>query len=335
MPRAEPGLGERLLQDERESDAPRHASPAAEEEEQRAPPTWSDYRRLLTSRELLPVFFIGIFVPTIAALDDNLSLLISQAACHEEGVPTELCQHQDELSTSARWHEASLRITERAADLVSYSTTANQLCQMCTVLALGAAADRFGRKLVLQISLAGYVLDYLAIALVHDLDTLVVVHAAAGLLNPVLYRSMVVIIATDLTVPADRMLTMAVAHGIGFAAGATGPISVGTTIQLLTDRLGYLGALRGAFAIGSVIMLVTLVAVRFRLKESNAPQLEMTDAPQERGCSLGRKGNPVAMWQFLKETRRTSVIPTLVTLIFALNHFASGASVLVPLYAEQ
>jgi hypothetical protein len=74
-------------------------------------------------------------------------------------------------------------------------------------------------------------LDYLAIALVSDLDWLVALHSATGVLGTALFQTVVTTLATDLTEPEDRMLTLAVTHGIGFACKAMAPFCVGSLVH--------------------------------------------------------------------------------------------------------
>ena len=314
----------------------RYSSTRPEQGSHRAEVTWSDYWRLLTDRQLLPVYALSLCVLATKQLDDNLSLLLSQGACIEEGVPAELCRHQDQLSASTEWHDASLSIARRAAKLASYGQTGNQLCQMLTMLFLGAASDRIGRKPVLQVVLFGCFLDYGLIATVKHLDALVALHAVTGVLCGPMFQAYAVMIATDLTTAQDRMLTMAMMHGLMFAAGAGAPICIGGLVQLLTtSSRGYLEALRLTFGTGSVVILCCLLYVRLRFVES----LQVAESEPEReygqdsaqcmrfmGAVL-RKGNPRSMWQLLAETREYTIIPTLVTAIFVINHFASGASV--------
>ena len=51
---------------------------------ERPPPTWADYRRIATNPQLLPVYAASFIFRTITYVDDNLSLLLSQAVCVEE-----------------------------------------------------------------------------------------------------------------------------------------------------------------------------------------------------------------------------------------------------------
>ena len=48
--------------------------------------SWADYRRLATDRRLLPVYTLCLLYQMVSALDDNFSLLLSQAVCLEQGV---------------------------------------------------------------------------------------------------------------------------------------------------------------------------------------------------------------------------------------------------------
>jgi MFS family permease len=332
-------LGVSLLNDDATDSQPQHRNFSTRPEQRsddQAEVTWSDYWRLLTDRQLLPIYALSLCVLATKQLDDNLSLLLSQGACIEEGVTAELCRHQDQLSASTEWHDASLRIAQRAAKLASYGQTGNQLCQMLTMLFLGAASDRIGRKPVLQVVLFGCFLDYALIATVKHLDALVALHAVTGVLCGPMFQAYAVMIATDLTTAQDRMLTMAMMHGLMFAAGAGAPICIGGFVKLLTtSSRGYLEALRFTFGFGSVIILCALLYVRLRFVES----LQVAKSERERDhghdgtqcmrftSAVLRKGNPRSMWQLLAETREYTIIPTLVTAIFAINHFASGASV--------
>ena len=143
-------------------------------------------------------------------------------------------------------------------------------------------------------------------------------------------------------------------QGMYFLTLVSGPFFAGTIVHLLnTEARGYLAALRLSFGVGSASMVGLLVLVQLIIVEPKKEAAEeetgdaMVPASAEgetcRGIvgDVAKKGNPKSMWLLLKETREGSVdragspIATLVTLIFMVNHFASGASVLVPLYAEH
>ena len=321
---------------------------------ERPPPTWADYRRIATNPQLLPVYAASFIFRTITYVDDNLSLLLSQAVCvEEERVPPALCQQQNALVESATYHDAALRISERATDLTSFGQAGNQLCMMSTMLLLGAASDRISRKFVLQVALLSCILDYLAVATVDDLGLLVGLHASCGALGGAgngMFTTVITMLATDLTDAKDRMLTVTMTQGMYFLTLVSGPFFAGTIVHLLnTEARGYLAALRLSFGVGSASMVGLLVLVQLVIVEPEKE--EETAVPPgaegvETSCrgivgDVAKKGNPKSMWLLLKETREGSAdragspIATLVTLIFMVNHFASGASVLVPLYAEH
>jgi len=144
-------------------------------------------------------------------------------------------------------------------------------------------------------------------------------------------------------------------QGMYFLTLVSGPFFAGTIVHLLnTEARGYLAALRLSFGVGSASMVGLLVLVQLIIVEpkkeaeeeeekGEAVVLASAEGETCRGIvgDVAKKGNPKSMWLLLKETREGSAdragspIATLVTLIFMVNHFASGASVLVPLYAEH
>ena len=139
---------------------------------------------------------------------------------------------------------------------------------------LGRASDRFGRKLLLQASLAGFAVGSVVTALSNDLDTLVVGRviqgSASGALLPVTLA-----LAADLWSARNRA---AVLGGIGAAQeldSVLGPLYGIAIVWLLNTW-------RDVFWINVPLAVIAMVMIQFSL-----PSKEKSDGPPERVDIIG------------------------------------------------
>ena len=165
--------------------------------------------------------------------------------------------------------------------------------------AMGALADRFGRRPVLLISTAGLGIDYLLLAIAPNLWIVVVARLLGGIFGASVSTASAYI--ADITPPEKRAQSfglIGVAFGIGFIAG-----------PLIGGLLGEYGS-RVPFYAASVVCFIAAVFAFFFLPES-------LDKKLRRPFRL-REANPIGA--FLIVTRYPAVTTLLV--IFVLAQFA-------------
>nr|AIA15192.1 TetA [uncultured bacterium] len=153
-------------------------------------------------------------------------------------------------------HTSTTSSTHYGALLAAYA-----LMQFLFAPILGALSDRFGRRPVLLISLAGAAADYLFMAAAPSLAWLYVGRILAGITGANLAVATAYI--TDITAEPDRAKRfgqMGAVMGIGFIIG-----------PLLGGTLGE-WSLRAPFVAAAALNAANLVLAYFVLPESRAPQ---------------------------------------------------------------
>lgn len=122
------------------------------------------------------------------------------------------------------------------------------LMQLVSAPVLGALSDRYGRRPVLLVSLAGSVVGYLIFAGAHSLSWLFAARALDGITGGNISTAQAYV--ADITTPDNRAKGMGMigaAFGLGFVLGPAAG--------------GVLGAWGGNFAIGVVAALLSLAAL--------------------------------------------------------------------------
>jgi DHA1 family tetracycline resistance protein-like MFS transporter len=184
-------------------------------------------------------------------------------------------------------------------DVASASTVYGRLVALYSLMqfafgpAMGALSDRFGRRPIIIISLAGLAIDYVILAVAESVWWV----AAARLVGGVLGASIATAFAYVADVsPAERRAQdfglLGVALSLGFVAG-----------PLLGGALGELGT-RVPFAVAAVVSLAAVAFAYFFLPESLPPE-------KRRPFKL-REANPIGSFALL------SRYPTVVALVAVL-----------------
>ncbi|MBU6258474.1 MAG: TCR/Tet family MFS transporter [Burkholderiales bacterium] len=162
---------------------------------------------------------------------------------------------------------ALLRDVEHRGDITSVLGIILALYAACQFLfspALGVLSDRYGRRPVLLVSLAGAAVDYLVMAFAPQLWILVVGRAIAGITG----ANMAVATAyiTDISTPAERARRFGLFHamfGIGFVVGP----ALGGALGDLWVRAPFLAA--AAFnAVNFALALFVLPETHARRREA-------------------------------------------------------------------
>ncbi|MBS9532207.1 MFS transporter [Mycobacterium sp. M1] len=139
---------------------------------------------------------------------------------------------------------------------------------------LGRASDRFGRKLLLQLSLAVFAIGSVVTALAMDLDTLVIGRTiqavAAGALLPVTFA-----LGADLWAERNRSVVLGWIAGAQELGSVLGPLYGIFVVWVLRDW-------RDVFWINVPMTLLAMVMIHFSL-----PPRAKDDGPQERVDVVG------------------------------------------------
>ena len=186
----------------------------------------------------------------------------------------------------------------------------------------GRLSDRYGRRPMLIISMAGSTVAYLGLAMATDLTTLTIARLISGLTAG--NFSVATAYVSDITPPEKRaqgMGMVGVAISIGFMIGpGLGGLLVGTDPDAVTLFLPSVVA-AGAFAL-------TLLACLFGLKESLPPEKRAAAMAQEEGALS--QGGVSAMLHVLGRP----VIAMLVALGFLVFFAAAMFETIMPLWTE-
>lgn len=171
----------------------------------------------------------------------------------------------------------------------------------------GRLADRFGRKMMLIRSLAGFTLIIAAMGLVRSVGQLLVLRILMGLFAG--FTPMVVALAS-VSAPRDKAsVAIARVQGAQLLSVAVGPAVGG----LVASHLG----LRPAFFVTAGMCVVALVALIFLFREARAPE-----------AGEGRaKGRSTPLAEFL----RVPHFVTVMGLLLIAQFVDRGLSLLIPL----
>jgi len=139
------------------------------------------------------------------------------------------------------------------------------------VLTSGSIADRFGRRRLFALGMAGFIAASAVCASATGIEMLVTARAAQGLGAAVLFATALALIADATPSPESRAGALAAFGATIGAAFAIGPFVGGS----LTEWLGW----RAIFWINIPIGLVTLLLCLARVPESRDPKARRVDVP--------------------------------------------------------
>ena len=179
------------------------------------------------------------------------------------------------LITSTDLTIANLAIPSIRADLTATAAHAQWVIAIYALgvaslqLLGGAAGDRFGRRRILQIGTAVFLLSSLLCSLAPSIDVLIAARLGQGvgasMMNPVALA----IISQVFVAPAERARAIGIWGAVFGAALALGPVAGG----LLIDRFGW----RSVFWINLPIGAVAIVACALLVPESRSTTVRPAD----------------------------------------------------------
>ena len=139
------------------------------------------------------------------------------------------------------------------------------------LLLAGSMADRFGRKRLFLIGLAGFSLGSLLCSLAPDVGSLVALRMLQALGGCMLTPVSLSIVRNTFTDPRERAQALGIWSGIFGLATACGPVVGG----ILVSQVGW----RSVFWVNVPIGAAMLVAARRYVPESRAPRPRRVDVP--------------------------------------------------------
>jgi MFS transporter, DHA1 family, tetracycline resistance protein len=160
---------------------------------------------------------------------------------------------------------------------------------------LGNLSDRFGRRPVLLVSLAGLAVDYLLLVLVNTIPLLIFARALSGIFGGSFAAAQASI--ADITTPEQRARNFGLvgaAFGIGFVAGPA-----------IGGQLGEWGA-RAPFVAAAALAAINFLYGLFLFPD--------TLAPERRRAFDWRRANPLGAWRTMRANSGMTAVAIVLTL---------------------
>lgn len=179
------------------------------------------------------------------------------------------------LITSLDLTIANLAIPSIRADLAATAAHAQWVVAIYALgvaslqLLGGAAGDRFGRRRILQIGTAVFLLSSLVCSLAPSIDVLIAARLGQGIGASMMNPVALAIISQVFVAPAERARAIGIWGAVFGAALALGPVAGG----LLIDRFGW----RSVFWINLPIGAVAIVACALLVPESRSTTIRGID----------------------------------------------------------
>lgn len=193
--------------------------------------------------------------------------------------------------------ELSSLPVSRAAEIGGYLLFTFAIMQFLFAPLLGTLSDRFGRRPVILIALAGFSIDYFIMAAAPTLFWLFIARLASGLFGATYAAANAGIV--DITAPAQR------ARNFGFAGASVGiGLIFGPAIGGLLGEYGT----RAPFIAAGVITMIICIGGYFLLPETLKPE-------NRRAFSLGR-ANPLGG---LMAVARSRMVIAILAALFCMQ----------------
>jgi len=167
--------------------------------------------------------------------------------------------------------QASLHATYSDVQLV---LAGYQLAFACTLITGGRLGDRFGRRRLFLLGMAGFTLTSALCGAAVSADMLIVSRVAQGLFSGLMFPQVLSVIQV-LFAPKDRGR----AFGIFGATIGLGTIMGPVTGGLLIQAAIFHDAWRAIFYVNVPIGIIALIGAALKLPESRAPQASRIDVP--------------------------------------------------------